>query len=111
MTKAERLQIFLERWAAAEPACNVQEALDCLSKLLNEVEDEFSNIPPNPEKWREDGRMYPPQADSEKKAHPDFPGWRRFRNAGHNTLFAPDGAIRIYTTEDNRCIFCKPGAP
>jgi hypothetical protein len=61
ISKKERFQEFLQRLAAAPAANSQAEALALLSRTLNEVEDEFTEIPYQPEHWQTDGRMYPPR--------------------------------------------------
>lgn len=49
---------------SARPASSAEQALELLASVLNQVEDELSGIPFQPERWQNDGRMYPPLADS-----------------------------------------------
>jgi hypothetical protein len=99
---------FFRRLNQAALAGSVAEALALISNILNDVEDEMTGIPYAPEKWQEDGRMYPPQADS---IHPaaDRPGFIRLRSRAHNTFIGEDGAIEIFDLEGN-VVVSKPGA-
>ena len=79
-----------------------------IARLLTEVEDEFTDIPRNPEAWMTDGRMYPPQEDSRRKV-PENERVTRFRSRGHNTFIGRNGAIEIRTVEGD-ILFVKAGA-
>lgn len=93
ISKAKRLQIFLQRLQAATPASSADEAFDVLAKTLTAVEDEFSDLPCSPQN---EGRMYPPQEDNRHEV-PGRPSLCRYRSAQHNTFFGLNGAIRIET--------------
>jgi hypothetical protein len=107
-SKTERFTEFTRRLSAAPPASTAEEALSLLADTLNAVEDEFSGVPYDPEKWQSDGRMYPPQADSERKV-PGRPELRRYRSRSHNTIIGDDGSIEIKTL-DGTTVVNKPGA-
>ncbi len=109
-TKRERLKEFFRRLAAAPGARNRDEALELIDRVLNEVEDELSGIPrdPEPPPYRSTGRMYPPKTDSIR----DVPGkslLKRFRSTAHNTFIGDNGAIEIRAIPD-KFEFSKPGA-
>lgn len=93
-SKAERFQEFLKRLSAAPPADSGSEALTLLRDTLNEVEDQLSGIPYQPEQWQNDGRIYPPQEDNAR----DVPGRAdlvRYRSRGHSTWIRSNGAMEI----------------
>lgn len=107
LSKAKRLQKFLQRLQAAPPASSADEAFDLLAETLNAVEDEFSGVPNRPELWETDGRMYPPQEDSNRKC-PERPSLRKYRNKGHYDFIGLNGSIRIETLEAE-VLLDKPG--
>jgi hypothetical protein len=102
------MNIFLERLAAANPARSADQALALLAQYLNEVEDEFSGFPYRPERWRTDGRMYPPQEDSRVRC-PELPSIRKYRSKGHYDFVGVNGSIRIETL-DAEILLDKRGA-
>jgi len=108
LSKKQRLQIFLDRLAAASAASSEGEARSLLERVLNQVEDEFSGIPFNPLLPTSDGRMYSPRDDN-RRAVPGQPLLIRYRSAAHNTYFGQNGSIRIETLEKD-VILDKPGA-
>jgi hypothetical protein len=105
--RAERLREVLRRLDAAPPCASADEARALLTSTLNDVEDEMAEIPSNPAMPRTDGRMYPPQDDSER-AVPGRDDVRRYRSARHNTFIGAAGAIRIEEVR-GACVLNKPG--
>lgn len=97
VSKKDRLEIFIKRLEAAEAPRSADEALLLLRTTLNEVEDELSGVANNPELWESDGRMYPPNEDSRRKA--DGP-CRRYRSRKHNSILGENGALKIVTLND-----------
>jgi|SRR5580765_783538 len=98
LSKAKRLQVFIQRLQAAPSASSADEAFDLLAKTLNAVEDEFSGVPNRPELWKTDGRLYPPQEDSRLKC-PERPSLRKYRSKGHHDFIGLNGSIRIETLD------------
>lgn len=92
MEKSQRLAEFLTRMDAAPPAGNTSEGYELIATTLNQVEDTYTSILPNPSQWMTDGRMYPPMQDSRR---PHCHGVVRYRSAKQNTYIADNGAIRI----------------
>ncbi len=97
MERSKRFALFVREMEEAAPAASFEEARQLLETVLNKVEDAHSGVPFCPENWRDDGRMYPPQDDSEKKTK--IAGVRMFRTRGHRVWIAKNGAIRITTAQ------------
>ena len=98
LPKKRRFEIFLERLEAAPAANGAHEGFNLLARTLNAVEDEFSGTPNNPERWRTDGRLYPPQKDSRIK-YPEPGALRKYRTRGNYIFIGLNGSIRIETLE------------
>lgn len=106
--KSHRLAEIYRRLQQAPPATTAEEAFQQLADIMNDVEDALTAIPYNPENWRSDGRIYPPQPDSEREVG-THPGVRRYRSVGHSTFIASNGAIEIRRI-DQTVEFAKAGA-
>jgi len=107
-SKAERFEEFLRRLLAAPAAASASEALSQIGAVLNQVEDELTDIPFDPDSWQDDGRMYPPRPDAERLV-PSSEVLRRFRSRGHNTFVSRSGAIEIRDLAGN-IVALKAGA-
>jgi hypothetical protein len=110
MTAREvRLAEFVRRMEAAPAVGSAKEAMTLLSRTLNQVEDELTDIPFDPDRWLIDGRLYPPVPDSAREVagRPDL---IRYRSRGHNTWIGPNGAIRIADIATSSVVLDKPGA-
>ncbi|MBL8756622.1 MAG: hypothetical protein JNK15_25225, partial [Planctomycetes bacterium] len=92
--KAHRLREFFRRLKRLPPAADAQEAMQQITDTLNEVEDELSGIPANPDLWQSDGRMYPPRDDS-RRSVPGHVDVVRYRARGHNVFLRANGAIQV----------------
>jgi len=97
--REQRLREFIRRLRDAPAASSFEEARRLLEKTLNDVEDEMSGVPFDPARWESDGRMYPPQDDSERSV-PGRPAVRRYRSRRHNTFIGTNGALEIRTIDD-----------
>lgn len=109
MDRSARFALFIEELEAAEPVASFAEARRLLEGILNDVEDRHSGVPFSPSEWAVDGRMYPPQDDSEQKS--SVAGVRMFRARRHRIGVAANGAIRITTagTRTDAVVLDKPG--
>ena len=107
--KSVRVQELLQRLRTAPAAGTEDDAKRLIDETLNEVEDELTDIPFNPERWRTDGRMYPVQDDyaSVVDAHPDITSYRSRR---HETFIRANGAFEIRDVLTNEVLLAKPGA-
>lgn len=113
LDKKERIAEFLRRLAAASAARSHDEAIQLVRDTLNAVEDEFSGVIADPDKYLDDGRLYPPQEDS-RRLVPGRTDLVRYRSKGHNTWIGSNGAIRIDDIPNGdqqpMCCLDKPGA-
>ncbi|HEX6040206.1 hypothetical protein [Longimicrobium sp.] len=96
--KAERLREFYRRLADAPRSSTFDEAFTQLAGILDEVEDELTNIPNDPNNWRWDDRIYPPQQDN-MGAVPGHPRVMRFRSVKHRTYIGANGSLEIVSLE------------
>ena len=92
-------------------AASFNEAYALLCDTINKIEDTLTVIPYDPSHWQTDGRIYPPQIDSQR----DVPGHdnvTRFRSRGHNTFIAQNGAFEIQElgSDPAKILFSKRGA-
>ncbi len=116
LPKAQRLEIFMRRLKERAPAASSHdEAMAMLAETLNQVEEEFSGAPYDPEEGGTDGRLYAPK---EKYRRPEWerPGVRCYRQVAHATFVAENGAVEIRRIEFQDTgrvlggiIFEKPG--
>lgn len=107
LSKTERLAMIFERVRSAPASESAEEALSQLEDIINDVEDEFTEIPRNPPAWASDGRLYPPQADYARSVV-DHPTVTRYRSIAHNTFIAANGAIEIRRL-NNEMVLSKAG--
>jgi hypothetical protein len=87
-----RLKIYFFRMMRSPPASNHDEAMHLMAETLNGVEDEFSGVPYDPAESGNDGRMYPPDPRFSVR-RTRVPGVRVYRQRGHVTYVADNGAI------------------
>lgn len=113
LPRKARLELFYQRLGECQPFQSFDQALEGLSRILNQVEDEFSGVAYQPDTHQTDGRMYPPQADSVREVD-GFPSVARLRHKAHNTFIGSNGAIEIRDAtnppETARLQFQKPGS-
>lgn len=92
----------------APSANSHDEAFKLLNDTLNQVEDELTDIPFQPDMWQTDGRMYPPQEDNAREVE-DRGDVIRYRHKAHNTFIRDNGAIEIRDANE-KLLFEKAGA-
>ena len=107
MTKKQRLFIFFERLSQEKASQNHDDAFKLIESVLNKMEDELTNIPFNPQAWIYDGRIYPPQPDSEIVS--SNPNVRRYRAKDHYIAIGNNGAIKIIGCKDKLSCLDKLG--
>ncbi len=106
-SKAARLELFKRNLLRAKSAGTLDEALKRIADTLNRIEDLHSGVPFDPDQWAMDGRLNPPQIDSEREV-PGFSKVRRFRSRQHNTFIGMNGAVEIQDLAGN-VIIAKRG--
>ncbi|MBK8253666.1 MAG: hypothetical protein IPK82_13490 [Polyangiaceae bacterium] len=113
-TKPERVQLLFQELTNAAPQSNEPDVLRLIEEKLDIIEDAYSGVPKDPKHFETkklDGRLYAP--------HPVFkvasrrPGCTCYRQAGHKTYIAANGAFRIVAVTPGggeRVVFDKAGA-
>lgn len=107
--KTQRLQEVYRRLADAPAARTFAEMRRQLDDILNEVEDQLTNIPYDPDRWVTDGRLYPVQDDNvyDVDGHPEVTLLRARRTG---IYIGGNGAIEIRDAVSGAVHFSKPGA-
>lgn len=107
--RSARLQVFLERLLAAPPSASGDAAKHLIDETLNRVEDDLTDIPFDPSRWRTDGRMYPVREDNaaDVDGHPDVTS---YRSRKHETLIRANGAFEIRDALTKDVVLTKAGA-
>ena len=108
MDKAERLTEFVDRLSAAVPARSYDEAYGQLYRIMNEVEDERSDVDYDLSASATHDRMYPPQWDFIVTDDPRR-GVNRLISVGHETYLGHNGAILIRERYSDAAVLDKPG--
>lgn len=105
--KAERLQEIFRRLAKAPAAGTFEEMRVQLSNIMNDVEDQLTDIPFDPTAWQNDGRMYPVQDDNvfDVEGHPRVTLLRARKN---QIYIGDNGSIEIQNAS-GAVQFGKPG--
>ncbi|MEU5608104.1 hypothetical protein ACI2L4_01150 [Streptomyces sparsogenes] len=105
LSPPERLAIVYQRLDELPPTRSAQAALDQLSTVLNQVEDEYSGVPrdPNPG-LKFDGRMYPPRADFISHT-PD--GGLEATTKGNKIYLSADGQLRIDSRRTGETVYLR----
>lgn len=107
--KAERLREVFRRLDAAPPCSTFDEAYQLLCDTMNEVEDELTPFPNEPDRWRELDRLFPPQMDRMSVVRECREPVRRFDNRRHLTYIAENGAMEFRLLRNVEAIFSKSG--
>jgi hypothetical protein len=105
-TRIQRLQEFAVRLAAAPSARSFDEAYGQLSRTLNEVEDELSDVAFDIMESASDGRLYPPLWDN---IRPLRSGVRQLRSREHVTVIGENGGIQIVSLRSRQVVLDRPG--
>jgi hypothetical protein len=96
LSKQERLRECFRRMASADPSSSFDEAYRLLCTTIDQVEDEHSGQPNEPERWKELDRIFPPKMD--RMSSIEGTDVKRFDTVRHLTYIAPNGAIEIRRT-------------
>src|SRR5687767_5310006 len=103
----QRLAEFFKRLEAAPPAASAQEALELVSRLIEQVEDELCPVPrQHPAPVRATGRMYPPQEDRIKRL---ANGSIKADTRQHRIFCRATGAILIFYVPTRSLVLHKRG--
>jgi hypothetical protein len=93
MIQRQRFALFLAAMEEAPAARDLASARALLEDMLNRIENAHSGVPFDPEKWKTDGRMYPP-LDDEERISP-IPDTSLFISRKHRIWIGANGAVRI----------------
>jgi hypothetical protein len=107
--KSVRVRELFSRLERHRPFSSFEEAYAGLVAVLEALEDELSGAPNNPQNWRTDGRLYPPQQDNWFRV-PGHPGVVRMRTRSHNVYIAANGAMEARSTTSDLLDLDKPGS-
>lgn len=104
----DRLSLVYERLDQMPAPTSAQEAFDRLNNTLDQVEDEYSGVPKNPNPGLKfDGRMYPPRGDYIEHADDG----KIFAATKGNTIQAePDGTLTVNSRSSGRPVYHREGA-
>jgi hypothetical protein len=105
----ERIALFYERLEALPAFTSHDHAMAEISRVLTEVEDEFSGVPRDPSDMPvvTGGRMYPPHPVYAKQT--DIQGVTLYVQKGHRTYVGDGGAILINNRKTGEVEFQKSG--
>ena len=105
----DRLKVFFDRLEKSENCSTAVAALALVSRLIEEVEDEWCPIPrEDPPPMRFTGRMYAPQPNRvETRTNGSLVASTRH----HRIYCFADSGIRIEHVPTHRTIFQKSGRP
>lgn len=104
----QRLALVYERLDQLPPVWKPEEAFKQLSTTLEQVEDEHSGVPKDPNPGLKfDGRMYPPREDFTERTED---GGLRATTKGNIINIAPNGTMSILSRKSGEEVYRKPGA-
>ncbi|MES4904606.1 MULTISPECIES: hypothetical protein [unclassified Streptomyces] len=105
LSPPERLAIVYQRLEELGPTRSARAALHQLSTVLNQVEDEYSGVPrdPNPG-LKFDGRMYPPREDF---IHHTPDGGLEATTKGNKIYLSADGQLRIDSRRTGETVYLR----
>lgn len=105
--KGERLREIYRRLAQVPAAGTFAEMRAQLTAIINEVENELTPFPYDPEKWQVDGRIYPVQEDNifAVQGHSRVKLLRARKN---RVYIGENGSVEIRNASD-AVVFRKPG--
>ncbi|GAB3209416.1 hypothetical protein SAMN02745673_01884 [Marinactinospora thermotolerans DSM 45154] len=105
---SERLTLVYERLDQMPPPTSAQESFDRLNAVLDQVEDEHSGVPKNPNPGLKfDGRMYPPREDFTERTADG----RILAVTKGNTIEAhPDGTLTVSSRKTGKPVYHRQGA-
>ncbi|MBS0204905.1 MAG: hypothetical protein JSS49_18515 [Planctomycetes bacterium] len=92
-SKEIRLKEFFRRLHSAVATASFEKAYELLCSTLDQVEDELSGLPNEPDQWMTLDRMFPPQTD--RMSSVSGCDVKRFDSLRHITYIARNGAIEI----------------
>lgn len=91
--KAERLAEVFRRLGEAKLCSTFDEAYELLCKTMDEVEDELTGYPNEPDQWMQIQRLFPPQMD--RMSSVEGCDMKRFDSRRHVTYIAGNGALEV----------------
>jgi hypothetical protein len=104
----QRLQEFYRRLDELPPFASHDEAFAEISRVLTEIEDEFSGVPRDPTGMpkKTDGRMYPPVSAYAKQC--DLPDVVLYVQTGHQKYIGNNGAVLIVNRRTGIPVMDRP---
>ncbi|MGW1839614.1 hypothetical protein [Streptomyces sp. NPDC002067] len=104
----ERLALVYERLDAMPPATSADEAFDRLGEVLDQVEDQHSGVPKNPDApLKFDGRMYHPRPDFVSRRDD---GSVHAVTKGNEIHAAANGTLTITSRRTGEAVYHRDGA-
>lgn len=92
-SKLERLTEIFRRIGDAQLCSTFDEAYQLLCRTMDEVEDELTPYPNEPDRWMQLDRLFPPQMD--RMSSVKGCDIKRFDSRRHVTYIADNGAMEV----------------